>query len=242
MKRVLLFVLSIIMAAAATGAAQRRAATPTGRVTFAVTVADPSGKPISGVKVTMTGPVHRSSSTEAGRLVFENLPAGTYHFRFQRDGFVAVEKYVAGRGSAPIAVKVALLPMEPPAKPIAPVGALPPFTPSMSKFVVLDMPAFIEKNYVGRASGKTTPLGCSPGASSTLIQINEGIPTHTHADADEFIYVVAGEGSVNMTNRQESLGPGVFLMIPRGLAHGFTIGRKKPLVMISTRAGDKCAG
>src|SRR5439155_11532202 len=112
-----------------------------------------------GVKVTMTGPVTRTSSTEAGRIAFENLPAGTYHFRFEREGFVALDKDVAGRGSAPIDVKVALARVPAPAKPIVPVGALPS-APAASKVVVLDMPAFIEKNYVGRSSGKTTPLAC----------------------------------------------------------------------------------
>ena len=37
------------------------------------------------------------------------------------------------------------------------------------------MPAFIEKNYVGRAAGKTMPLGCSSHGSATLIQINDPI-------------------------------------------------------------------
>jgi mannose-6-phosphate isomerase-like protein (cupin superfamily) len=45
-----------------------------------------------------------------------------------------------------------------------------------------------------------------------------------------------------MGDRHEPLGPGVYVMIPRGLAHGFTTGPKKPLVMISTRAGEACAG
>jgi mannose-6-phosphate isomerase-like protein (cupin superfamily) len=104
------------------------------------------------------------------------------------------------------------------------------------------MPAFIEKYYVKKASGTTTPLACSTGGASTLIQINDPIATHTHDDADEFLYVIAGQGSANMGERHESLGPGVYVMIPRGTAHGFTTGPKKPLVMISTRAGERCAG
>jgi mannose-6-phosphate isomerase-like protein (cupin superfamily) len=213
-----------------------------GRVTFAVAVTDSSGAPISDVKVTMTGASQRTSRTERGRLVFENLPAGSYHFRFEKDGFVPLERDVTGRGSAPISVKVALTTAGPPPRPIAPVDALPPLAAASAAPVVLDMPAFIEKNYVGRANGKITPLACAAGGSSTLVQINDGIGTHTHADADEFIYVIAGQGSANMGDRHEMLGPGVYLLIPRGVAHGFTTGPKKPLVMISTRAGEKCAG
>lgn len=243
MLKAIVIVPAVFAALAAPLAAQRRGSAPAGRVTFAVFVADPSGKPVTDVKVTMTGPAQRSSRTEAGRIVFEGLPAGSYHFRFEKDGFEPLERDVAGRGSAPIDVKVSLVVAAAPPKPLAPVGPLPPAASATANgVVVLDMPAFIEKNYVGRASGKTSPLGCGTAGSSTLIQINDAIATHTHADADEFLYVVAGQGSLNMGDRQEPLGPGVYAMLPRGVAHGFTTGPKKPLVMISTRAGDRCAG
>jgi mannose-6-phosphate isomerase-like protein (cupin superfamily) len=107
--------------------------------------------------------------------------------------------------------------------------------------VVLDMPAFIEKNYVARAAGKTTPMGCAAGGSSTLIQINEPLAQHTHDDSDEFIYVIAGQGMARLSGREESLGPAVFLMVPRGMAHSISAGPKKPLVMVSIRAGDGCS-
>ncbi|HWJ57644.1 MAG TPA: cupin domain-containing protein [Vicinamibacterales bacterium] len=243
MPRTFVLFLSIAVTAAAPLAAQRRGAGGGGSVTFAISVVDPSGAPVPDVKVTMSGAAERSGRTEAGRLVFENLPAGTYRFRFERDGFVPFEKELAARGSAPIDVKVTLTPAPPPPKPIELVAPPPPPRPAAdARPVVLDMPAFIEKNYVGRANGKTTPLGCSTGGSSTLIQINDAIATHAHPDADEFIYVIAGEGSANMSGRQEPLGAGVFMMIPRGLAHGFTTGKKKPLVMMSIRAGGACAG
>ena len=216
-----------------------------GRVTFAIAVADPSGAPLGDVKVTMTGASERNSRTEAGRIVFESLPAGNYRLRFDKDGFVPLERELSARGSAPIDVKVTLTPAPPPPPPPRPVEPVPtPVATSgpPAKLIVLDMPAFIEKNYVGRAAGKTMPLGCSGGGGSTLIQINDAIATHAHAEADEFLYVIAGQGSANMGERHEPLGPGVYMMIPRGVEHGFTTGPKKPLVMISTRAGEKCAG
>jgi mannose-6-phosphate isomerase-like protein (cupin superfamily) len=244
MKRTIVLILAMIAAAALPLSAQRRGAAAGGSVTFAVSVADPAGAPLPDVKVTMSGPAERSGRTERGRLVFKSLPAGTYRFRFDREGFVPFEKELAARGSAPIEVKVTLTPAPPPPpKPPEPVAPPPPAPANPNaRPVVLDMPAFIEKNYVGRAAGKTLPLGCGSGGSSTLIQINDAIATHAHADADEFVYVIAGQGSANMSGRQEPLGPGVFMMIPRGLAHGFTTGPKKPLVMISTRAGGVCAG
>ena len=106
--------------------------------------------------------------------------------------------------------------------------------------VVLDMPAFIEKNYVGRAAGKSTPLGCGTGGTSTLLQLNEPLALHAHDDADEFIYVIAGQGMARLSGREEPLGPAVFLMIPRGMPHTLTAGPKKPLVLVSVRAGEQC--
>jgi mannose-6-phosphate isomerase-like protein (cupin superfamily) len=243
MQRTVVLFLAILATIAAPASAQRRGGTGGGSVTFAVAVADPSGAPIADVKVSLSGPAERSGRTERGRLVFENLPAGTYKFRFERDGFVPFEKELPARGSAPIDVKVTLTPVPAPPKPIEPVAPPPSAArpDPNAKPVVLDMPAFVEKNYVKRAAGKTTPLACSSGGSSTLIQINEPIATHAHADADEFLYVIAGEGMANMSGRQEPLGPGVYMMIPRGVAHGFTAGPKKPLVMISTRAGGGCS-
>lgn len=233
--------LLIVVVAALPLGAQRRGSGG-GAVTFAVLVSDPSGAPIPGVKVVLTGPAERSTRTEGGRAVFEGLPAGTYRFRFDRDGFVPLERELAGRGGAPIDVKVTLTPEPaPPPPPPAPVAAPPLPSPRVdAKLVVLDMPAFIERNYVGRSAGKMTQLGCSTGGSATLVQINEPLAEHTHADADEFVYVIAGQGFASLAGRQESLGPAVFLMIPRGTPHTLTA-TKKPLVLISTRAGENCA-
>ena len=241
MQKALALFLAVLATSAAPEAFQRRGTPARGNVTFAVFVADPSGKPITDVKVTMSGPAARSSRTEGGRLVFENLPSGSYHFRFEKDGFQPLERDVTGRGAAPIDVKVTLAAAAAPPAPLEPVPTLAA-APSSGRLVVLDMPAFIEKNYVGRANGKTTPLGCGAGGSSMLIQLNDAIATHQHDGADEFLYVIAGQGSANVGDRHEALGPGVYLMIPRGVAHGFTTGPKKPLVMIATRAGEACAG
>jgi mannose-6-phosphate isomerase-like protein (cupin superfamily) len=219
--------------------AQRRGAATSGAVTFAVVVSDPSGSPVPDAKITLSGPAQRTTRTERGRAVFEGLPAGTYRFRFEKAGYLTFEREVVGRGGKPIDVKVTLTPE--PLPPPRPVPGLPPLATAVpTRFVVLDMPAFIEKNYVGRGAGKTTPLACATGANSTLIQINEPMAEHAHSDADEFLYVIAGEGTLRMGQREEPLGPAVFLMIPRGMSHTLTAGRKKPLVLTSIRAGESC--
>src|SRR4051812_27336212 len=229
-------------------AAQRRGAAPppaTGSVSFAVSVQDPTGALIPNVLVTVTGPVSRTGRTEGGRLAFEALPAGAYKFRFDREGFVPLERELSARGSVPVEVKVTLTALPPPPPP--PPAPEPAPTPTggrnvNAKPVAIDMPAFIEKYYVGRAAGKTTAITCATGGDASLLQLNDGLAEHTHADADEFIYVIAGQGAVRMGERVEALGPGVFMLIPRGSPHVITPAVKKPLVVLSLRAGEKCGG
>jgi mannose-6-phosphate isomerase-like protein (cupin superfamily) len=208
-----------------------------GPVTLVIAVTDPAGTPVGDVSVSLSGAVSRTTRTERGRAVFEGLPTGDYRLRFEKTGYVPLEREVTGRGAKPIDVTVTLEPLPPP--PPKPVDPVPPPPPEI-KFAVLDMPAFIEKNYIGKAAGKTTPMGCALGGSSTLLQINEPLALHAHDDADEFIYVIAGQGMARLSGREESLGPAVFLMIPRGMPHTLTAGPKKPLVLMSVRAGDKC--
>jgi Cupin domain/Carboxypeptidase regulatory-like domain len=243
MRKALVPAALLIMAVCAVPLGAQRRGAGGGRVTFTVFVQDPSGAPISETRVTVTGPADRSARTERGRLAFEDLPAGDYRFRFERAGYLTLERDVTGRGAAPIEVKVTMTPLpDPQPQPPALITTVGPLrSGGDGKLVVLDLPAFIEKNYVGRAGGKMTPLACSTGGNSVLMQINEPVGEHTHADADEFIYVVAGQGTARFGERQEPLSAGVFMLIPRGAAHAFTA-TKKPLVLVSTRAGEQCSG
>lgn len=226
----------VILVAGAALHAQRRT---TGPATFAIHVSDPAGKPLTGVKVTLDGPTQRSSTTEAGRLAFERLPTGTYHVRFECDGFETLVQDVVARGSKVIDVKVTLVPAAP--KPVpqpAPAPEAPP--PSSVKPVAVDMPSLIEKNYVGRASGKLSLIACGSGGTATLVQVNDPLADQQHTDADEFIYVIAGQGNASLAGTQDPLGPGMFLMIPRGVRHTLTRSGRSPLVMLTVRAGEQC--
>jgi len=220
-------------------AAQRSAPPRSGPVTFAIVVKDAAGAPLTDVRVSLTGPVQRNARTEGGRIVFENVPSGEYQFHFEKPGYVPADQTVTGRGAKPIPVEVSMTAVVPPPKPVAPLKPTAPAAAD-AKLVVLDMPAYIERNYVGKAPDRTIEMACAAGGSATLIQVNVAVVEHTHGDADEFIYVIAGQGSARMGDRIESLGPGVFMLIPRGTPHAFAVSGKKPLVFVSTRAGDKC--
>jgi mannose-6-phosphate isomerase-like protein (cupin superfamily) len=215
--------------------AQRRT---TGPATFAVYVSDPAGKPITGVKVTLDGPAQRSSTTESGRVAFENLPTGTYHVRFEHDAFETLDQDVVARGTKVIDVKVTLVPLPKPVPQPPPPPEPPP--PANVKPVAIDMPSLIEKNYVGKASGKISPIACGSEGTATLVQINDPLSDQRHADGDEFLYVISGQGNASLAGVQEPLGPATFVMVPRGVPHTLTRTGRSPLVMLAVRAGEKC--
>jgi mannose-6-phosphate isomerase-like protein (cupin superfamily) len=238
-------ILAIILLASQAAAPRPPQRRPVGNATLAIIVSDPSGAPLGDVKVTVDGPATREARTERGRIALENLPFGTYRLRFDREGFTSFEREVVARTGAPIEVKVTLTPAPEPPPPVtlAPPPAAAANTaaaPLSTAPVFIDMTAFIEKNYVGRGSGKTSPLACSAGGPATLIQVKDPIPQHVHADADEFLYTIAGEGSVRAAGIDQPLRAGVFAMVPRTVPHIIVAINRSPLVLLSVRAGAPC--
>jgi quercetin dioxygenase-like cupin family protein len=72
------------------------------------------------------------------------------------------------------------------------------------------------------------------------VQTKEPVAEHTHADADEIIYVVAGEGSHRIGGRDLALAAGSFALVPRGTAHTLTRRGSRPLIFLSTLSGPPC--
>jgi hypothetical protein len=131
---------------------------------------------------------------------------------------------------------------EPPPPPPAPAPEPPPPPPpSDAAPVVIDLPAFIEKNFVGRGAQKISPLACGTGASASLLQLREPLAEHSHAEWDEDLYVIAGQGSVQIAGRNHPLTAGVFVLVPRGSPHALAASGRNPLVLLSIRPGDQCA-
>jgi mannose-6-phosphate isomerase-like protein (cupin superfamily) len=236
MRHVVLLVVTLI-ACGADVHAQRRGRGGLG--TFAILVTDPSGAPIPDVLVTVDGPARRTARTEGGRIAFERLPVGSYRLHFEREGFIALDREVTARTGQPIDVKVTLkrVPLPLP----APVPPLPPRPPAAdAKPVVLDLPTIIEKEYVGRAPSRSSSLACAAGGSATLLQLNRPLAEHTHTDADEILYVIAGTGTAQIQDRSYALQAGVFAFVPRGMPHSLSATGRVPLTVLSTKAGEPC--
>ena len=224
-----------------TPVAQRRGGAT---ATLAVVVTDPAGAPIRDVLVTVQGPAERTARTEGGRIAFETLPPGAYRLRFERDGFITLERELTARAGAPLNVKVTLNPAPEPPPPPPPPVAVPPPAPERPKVdarpVILDLPSTIEQDYIGRASEKLSELACGGLGSATLIQLNETLAQQAHDDADEFLYVIAGEGLARLAGREERLRAGVLLFVPRAMPHQVSHTGRNPLIMLATRAGSGC--
>jgi hypothetical protein len=217
--------------------AQRRSGG--GLATLAIFVTDPTGAPLNAVKVIVEGPTSRTTRTERGRVAIEELPAGAYKLRFELDGFVPLERELTARAGKPIDVKVTLNPAPKPPPPPEPVA--PPRPPEIKVDpAAIDIPVFLEKNYVGRGGGKSSPLACATGATAVLLQMREPVDLHNHDEADEFVYVVAGEGISRVAGTDHKLQAGMLLMVPRSVPHSFTARGRNPLVIMSIKAGHSC--
>lgn len=239
--RAVWLLLGCVIAASApvdAGAQRRGGGRGGGSATFAIVVTDPAGVQVPNVLVTLDGPTARSARTEGGRIAFEGLQPGSYRLRFEREGFITLEREVNARGGAPIDVKVTLNPAPAPPPPPEPVE--PPAPAVDAQPAAFDVPQVFEKEFVGRAAGKTTPLACGTEGSAMLIQVREPLARHAHSESDEFLYVIGGEGNAHVGGREERLSAGLLLFVPRGAPHALTASGRNPLVLLSTMAGEGC--
>lgn len=57
------------------------------------------------------------------------------------------------------------------------------------------------------------------GQDVRLVKVQGVFPWHSHADADEMFLVWKGRFRVEFRDRVETLGPGQFIVVPRGVEH-----------------------
>jgi mannose-6-phosphate isomerase-like protein (cupin superfamily) len=214
-----------------------------------VLVTDRQGRPLPKITVTADGPARREGTTgDDGTIVLSNTAPGTYRLRFDSPGTVAFEKEVtvaAGRPVKTTAELSAAPPPPPPPEPEPPPAptARPPepaMRPSGPPSFV-DITEFYEKNSIGRgAPSKSSPVGCTGTATATLIQLRETLAEHSHADADEMLYVVAGSGTAHVGAMDMSLASSTFAVVPRGTPHTLTHRGGPIMLVLSILTGPPC--
>jgi mannose-6-phosphate isomerase-like protein (cupin superfamily) len=72
--------------------------------------------------------------------------------------------------------------------------------------------------------------------------VRDSLEEKAQADADEVLYVVAGEGTLRLGNKDVSLQAGGLAVVPRGTVRGLTRKGKNPLMLLSVVSGPPCTG
>jgi len=218
---------------------------------LALTVVTESGATLQGAAVSLRGAVDRQSLAGAdGVATLLNIPAGTYRARISRDGYVTFEKEVTIRAGARATSEAALTaaPAAPPPPPPAPKETPKP-TPSPSdargpvgSAKVLSLTDLAEQMLADKAPLVEKEIGCSVATASQLILIREALTSHSHADADEMLYILAGDATLKIADKDTQVSAGWFGIVPRGSAHTITKrGRNAPIVL-AIRSGHPCGG
>lgn len=226
---------------------------PTSRpATLNIHVTDTLGSPLANTQVTTQGPVSREGTTDDdGSLRLLNMRAGSYRLRFECDGFTTLERELTLRAGEALIVDatLTLAPAPPPgpaepARPAIPVMAEPapkPLGPPVQPKVT-PVPLFLEKNFIGREGRKDSSLGCTSTSTATLHQLREAWLNHAHDDADEWIYIVAGEGMLRIGSSDQRVFAGTFSLVPRTVSHAVLPQGRNPLIVISVLSGPPCKG
>ena len=173
------------------------------------------------------------------------MRAGGYRLRITREGSITLERDVTLRAGESQVIDVVLSPA-----PVAPVVAPPPppVVPDVSTKLgpagepkVTPVPLFLERNFIGGREGrKDSLLGCTATGTATLHQLRESWTAHSHDDAEEWVYVVAGEGALRLGATDQKIQAGTFSLVPHGLSHALIPQGRNPLIVISVLSGPPC--
>lgn len=227
-------------------AAPPRATATTKLATITIEVTDALGAPLSETTVsTTTGVVSREGVTAAdGSLRMMNMRPGTYRLRFVREGSITLERELTLRSGESVTLDVSLSAAPPPPK--APEPVAPPPAPSRALGApgdprVTPVPLFLEKNFIGgREARKDSVLGCTATGTATVHQLRDSWLAHTHDDAGEWIYVVAGAGTIRVGTTEHKVQAGTFTLVPHTVSHALIPQGRNPLIVISVLSGPAC--
>jgi mannose-6-phosphate isomerase-like protein (cupin superfamily) len=210
-----------------------------------LTVTSQAGALLSGATVRAEGLSSRQGSTGAdGDVILTNVAAGTYRCRIQREGYITLEKEVTVKVGARTAAEAVLSPAPPPPPAPVPPPAAPPASPSLVPGVPVTV-SLVDQLADDLLKSKDPiaehDLGCSGATSAKLIRLlKDGLPAHTHADADEMLYIIAGNATLTLGGKDQAIGPGWLGIVPRGTTHAIVRTGSKPLLVLSIQSGPPC--
>jgi mannose-6-phosphate isomerase-like protein (cupin superfamily) len=220
--------------------------------TARLVVRDRSGTALGDVRVVVSGPVSQEVVTDAsGTASVGTIRDGSYRLRFERAGFITLEREISVSNGQPLEIAVALsaapapppppvVVAAPPPAPVAPPAPPPVASEPSGPPVFVAIPEFLDKNYIGRAPLKESVLGCLASSTTRVLQLHDALSEHAHADMDEILYVVAGEGMVRLHDGSSVVTAGSLSIIPRGVPHTIERRGKNPVIVLSTLSGAPC--
>jgi len=221
--------------------AQKPAVAASRTASVRVAVKDQDGMSLSGVRLLLSGAGSGEFVTGgAGTTVVPDLKDGQYRVRCEREGFITLEREFTVRGGAYGQIDVVLNAAPPPPPKPAPAPAPPAAVPSGGRPVTMSVVDFLDKNLIGREPLKESILACNPLETVRLLQMREAVAQHVHENADEIIYVVAGEGTVRIGDAATPVRPGSLVVVTNRTSHAFEHGKKNPLIVVSTLVGTPC--
>jgi mannose-6-phosphate isomerase-like protein (cupin superfamily) len=214
---------------------------------LALTVTSEKGEVLSGAAIAVHGAVDRmGASGMDGVVTLLNMPAGTYRCRITRDGFFTLEKEITIKAGARTATEGVLTvapppPPPPPAPTPAPVEPKPvPAAGPVGTPRVLSLAEMGDQMMRDSGAVVEREIGCSGVSQSRLILARENIATHRHAEVDEMLYLIAGEATLTVAEKDQNITPGWFGLVPRGSAHNLVRRGRSPMVLLSVQTGQPC--
>jgi quercetin dioxygenase-like cupin family protein len=204
-------------------------------------VRNEQGAPLDDARVVLVGVEGAEFTTgAAGTAIVPNLTPGTYRIRVERKGYISLDReFIVGTAiMTPVDVVLNEAPA-PPAPAPPPEPAPKPLGPAGAP-VLLSVPDFLDKNFIGREQLKESVLACNVAETVRLLQLKEGLASHVHDNADEILYVVAGDGAVRLGEDTTVIRAGSLAVVPHGVAHAIERRGKNPLILLSTLSGMPC--
>jgi quercetin dioxygenase-like cupin family protein len=220
------------------GRGSRAAAKPT---SARVTVRDAQGGPIESARIVLQGtPGGEFTTGGVGTAIIPDLTPGTYRIRIDHDGYIPLEREFIVGTAIMTPVDVVLNEAPPPPAPPAPPAPEPKALGPAGPPVLLSIPDFLDKNFIGREQLKESVLACNAVETVRLLQLKEGLAAHVHDNADEVLYVVAGDGAIRLGEDTTAVKAGSVAVVPHGSGHAIERRGKNPLILLSTLAGSPC--
>src|SRR5204863_1172252 len=130
------------------GAAPKRAVTAPRTNSARVSVKDPAGASLSGVRLLLSGSGAGEFTTgAAGTAIVPDLKDGTYRVRCEREGFITLEREFTLHGSTWNPIEIVLDPAPPPPPPPRAPEPPPPPSPALAPggpAISVSIPDFVD--------------------------------------------------------------------------------------------------